>query len=162
MTDFNPYAPPTAEVADVQPPVQASPPLWNPNAAASWSLLLTPVFGSVVQMKNWQALGETRRAAASKAWAIGSLAFFVVMAVVGGLLADSRALDAVTRLLGFLLLIVWYYANGKSQQAYVLGKFGTGYPRKGWGKPLLLAVLALVGFIVAMGLLGFLVDTVTG
>ena len=62
----NPYAPPKAVVADIAPR-QDSPPLWNPNAAANWSLLLSPAFGAFLHMKNWEELGEPAKAAASKA-----------------------------------------------------------------------------------------------
>ena len=51
----NPYAPPKAEVADVGR-TEVAPALWNPNAAASWSLLFSPAFGAFLHMKNWQAL----------------------------------------------------------------------------------------------------------
>ncbi len=53
-------------------------------------------------------------------------------------------------------------ANGKSQQAYALGKFGKTYPKNGWGKPLLIGVNALIGFMVAMGALGFIFGAVAG
>ena len=59
MSQENPYAPPTAAVADIGTATAAPrPPLWNPGAAASWSLLLSPVFGAILHMKNWQAMGE--------------------------------------------------------------------------------------------------------
>lgn len=32
--------------------------LWNPNAAANWSLLFTPLFGAYLHMLNWRSLGE--------------------------------------------------------------------------------------------------------
>lgn len=163
MTTPNPYAPPTARVSDVHgEATEASPRLWNPRVAANWSLLFSPVFGAWVQMKNWQALGEPARAQKSKNWVIASVAFFVVMTVLAVLLPDTRAMDGITRVLALVLLVVWYYANGKSQQAYVLGKFGKTYPKKGWGKPLLWAVAGLVGFVVAMGAVGFVIGMLTG
>ena len=47
----NPYAPPTARVDDVATG-DAAPALWNPNAAANWSLLFSPAFGAWLHMKN--------------------------------------------------------------------------------------------------------------
>ena len=153
MSSPNPYSPPVARVSDIHP-AGDSPPIWNPRAAANWSLLFSPIFGALVQMKNWQALGEPDRAATSRNWAIGSVFFFVAMTLVAVVAPDSKAVDGLTRLLGLVLLVVWYYANGKSQHAYVLGRFGTTYKKKGWGIPLLWAVAGLVGFVVAMVLVG--------
>ena len=59
---LNPYSPPGAIIDDVM----NAPPLWNPNAAANWSLLFSPAFGAFVHMKNWQALGEPEKAANAK------------------------------------------------------------------------------------------------
>jgi hypothetical protein len=151
MNDHNPYAPPRSEVEVMDTPARAAPPLWNPNAAASWSLFFTPVFGAILNMKNWQALGETQKAASSRSWAIGSLAYFVVMALVSAFLTKS---DGLNRAASIALLITWYYASGKRQQAYVVARFGKDYPRRGWTKPLLLGVAGIVGFIVALGVLG--------
>lgn len=155
----NPYAPPRAEVADVVQavPVEAAPALWNPRAAVNWSLLFTPVFGALLHMRNWQALGEPQRAARSKAWAWGSFAFFIALTVVSAVLPDSRAMDGVSRIGGLALLVSWYYAAGKEQQAYVLVRFGKGYPRKGWGKPLLLGVAGIAAFLFAAVVVGLLV-----
>ena len=156
----NPYSPPTSEVADVRP-TEDSPPLWNPRVAANWSLLFSPAFGALVQMKNWEALGEPKRASKSKNWAVGSVAFFVVMTLAAIFAPDSKPIDGLTRLLALVLLVVWYYASGKSQHAYVLARFGATYKKKGWGKPLLYAVLALIGFMVAMGIVGFAIGALT-
>jgi hypothetical protein len=161
MTLPNPYAPPGAEVADIKR-LEDAPALWNPRAAANWSLLFSPVFGAFVHMKNWQALGESSQADKSRAWAIGCVAFFVVVALLGGLFPESKGLDASSRALAIALLVAWYYASGKSQQVYVDAKFGKTYPRRGWLKPLLFAVLALMGFIVALGLVGFVVGALSG
>jgi hypothetical protein len=152
--DANPYAPPKADVADVVQG-QASPALWNPNAAASWSLLFSPVFGAALHMKNWQALGEPEKAAASRVWVIAGIAVFVVLALLGAFLPDEKALDAISRAVAIGLLLSWYLAGARHQTAYVKARFGNAYPRKGWLKPLSLAVLAIVGFVLAMGLVGF-------
>jgi hypothetical protein len=157
----NPYAPPAARVADVES-VQASPPLWNPGAAASWSLLFSPAFGALVQMKNWEALGEPGRALRSRNWAIASVAFFSVMTVVTMLLPDVKSMEALNRTFAIALLIGWYYADGKSQQTHVLGKFGKAYPRRGWGKPLLLGVGGMFAFMLVMGVFGFVIGMLMG
>ena len=155
MSTDNPFAPPNATVADVSThAADPAPRLWNPNAAASWSLLFSPLFGAFIHMKNWQVLGEPEKAANAKNWALASLLFFVVVVVLAVVMPESKAVDAIRRFAGFGLLIAWYYASGKAQNAFVLARFGPNYPRKGWLKPLLLALAAVVGFFILGAILG--------
>ena len=35
------------------------PGLWNPDVAGVWSVFLTPVFGSVILLLNWETIGDT-------------------------------------------------------------------------------------------------------
>jgi len=155
----NPYAPPKADVADVVGS-QVAPPLWNPNAAANWSLLFSPIFGAFLHMKNWQVLGEPAKASAAKVWVVVGIAVFVVLALASALVPNEKATDGLSRVVAIALLFSWYFASARHQAAYVKARFGTAYPRKGWSKALLLAVLALVGFVVALGAIGFLVGLV--
>jgi hypothetical protein len=152
---INPYAPPAATAADIQP-TEGAPALWNPNAAVNWSLLFTPAFGAFLHMSNWQALGETEKAASANRWFIFSLIMLVAYAVLGFALMDSKAADGVSRMVGGLYLFAWYFAAAKGQARYVKERFGTTYPRKGWGKPLAIGVLAFIGYVVAIALVGFL------
>jgi hypothetical protein len=151
----NPYVPPKSEVADIVEGGVA-PTLWNPNAAASWSLLFSPAFGAFLHMKNWQALGEPAKAASAKVWVIATLCVLVGFSVLSAFFPDSKGIDTLSRSIAFVLLLSWYYASGKSQAAFIKARFGKAYPRRGWLKPLLLALLALLGFVavvvaVAMG-----------
>lgn len=93
--------------------------LWNPNAAANWSLLFSSAFGSYLHMKNWEALGEVQKAKSSKTWFISSLIFTVLG-------------------LGFFVLVAWYFSIGKKQSIYVKEKFSDNYSKKSWGIPLLI------------------------
>jgi hypothetical protein len=158
MPEQNPYAPPQAKVADIDQLVsgESAPALWNPNAAASWSLLFSPIFGAYLHTRNWEALGQPEKAARSKNWMIASIVCVALLAVVPLFLPDSKGVDALGRAGGFALLITWYYAMGKSQQAFVLGKFGKAYPRRGWSKPL----LAAIGAVIALFVIVFVVTLV--
>jgi small-conductance mechanosensitive channel len=149
----NPYAPPTARVADLQRADEA-PAIWNPNAAANWSLLFSPAFGAFLHMLNWRALGEPEKAASAKNWFIASLVMLVVYVLVTLSLADTKAADGATRGLGLAYLFVWYFAVARGQANYVKDRFGKAYPRKGWGKPLLIALLAMIGYVVFAGAVG--------
>jgi hypothetical protein len=146
---LNPYAPPTAEVADIAGDAKIAPPLWNPNAAANWSLLLTPAFGAFLHMRNWEALGEPKKALVAKTW------FLLSVLLVAGVSLTSvmapRLLNSGVQGIGVMLLFAWYFTGGRPQVSYVRTRFGKAYPRRGWLAPLASAVLMLIG-------LGFVVD----
>ena len=158
----NPYAPPKAEVDDVVRGGATAPPLWNPGAAAGWSLLFSPIFGAALHMKNWKALGEPQKAAQAKLWIWATLAVFVVLGIVSALVDNEKAMDVVSRAVAIGLLVSWYASAARHQTAYVAARFGKAYPHRGWTQPLLLALLALVGFIVAMVLVGVVIGVVFG
>jgi len=160
MTLPNPYAPPATNVEDVTP-LQASPPLWNPRVAVNFSLLFSPVFGAIVQMKNWQALGEAERALKSRNWAIGSLVLLTALNLVD-VLALVKFGGGIGRPMALVLLITWYYANGKSQYRYMTEKFGAQYPKRPWGQPFLWGVAGFVGYVVAVGLAGYVLGMLMG
>ena len=145
----NPFAPPRSEVADVVRG-EASPSLWNPNAAASWSLVLTPAFGAFLHMKNWQALGEPRKAATSRTWLIVILFLLVGVALLSAFLPEGNALNRLSSWAPIALLLSWYFSSARSQVAFVAGRLGKNYPRRGWLKPISLALLAYVGVLAVV------------
>lgn len=154
MDDRNPYAPPQAVVADAGTGEQA-PPLWNPNAASLWGLLLTPTFSAILHMKNWRALGDVARADASKRWAIGTAAFTGSITMLALFLPESPGVDALLRFSGLGVLLAWYYGNGKAQVEHVKQRFGDGYPRKGWAVPLSLGFAAVLALLLLVFLIAF-------
>jgi len=114
-----------------------APALWNPMAAGIWSALLTPIFGSVVILKNWQSIGEQQRVKTGWAW----LAVSVAMIVVFG----------ATYWVHLIYLLTWYFAWPMKQARYVNERWGTNYPKKSWVAPLLVGlgvVLALAAVLV--------------
>jgi hypothetical protein len=148
------YAPPKARLADVAQHEDA-PALWNPGAAASWSVLLSPAFGAFLHMKNWEALGEPDKAAGAKKWVVIYLVTILGLAAVSALLPHNRAIPAILRLTGFVLLLGWYFVSGKPQLEFVKSRYGKQYPRKGWGQPILIAIGMLLGA-------GFVVGFIAG
>jgi uncharacterized membrane protein YfcA len=148
----NLYAPPKAPVADIVQG-EVAPALWNPGAAASWSLLFSPAFGAFLHMKNWEALGEPDKAAAAKKWAVIYLVAIVGLSLAGALLPFNKAIPGLLRLCGFVLLLSWYFASGKPQLEFVKSRYGKKYPRKGWAQPLLIAVGAVIGFVLVVGVI---------
>jgi hypothetical protein len=159
MPEHNPYAPPLAEVADVATG-EAAPALWNPNAASSWSLLFSPIFGAYLHMKNWQALGQPDKAEQCRKWVVGLVAFFVLATLAPVVIKNVAIVDRLGRIGGFALLITWYYSIGKSQQAYVFGRFGKTYPRRGWTVPLLVAVGIFAALIAVVAVFALMLGAV--
>lgn len=134
----NPYQTPEANVG--APPAGDAPPLWNPDAAGAWSLLFTPVFGSILLLRNWQAIGDRARIRSARIWLVVSIliifpAFFI-------------------NYLGLIYLGIWYYAWQSKQSRYVKQRWGRDYPRKKWGMPLLIAFVSL--FVVMVLLINVL------
>ena len=113
--------------------------LWNPDAAANWSLLFTPVFGAYLHAINWRALGKPERAAANIVWLWITVAFLVIN---GGtlFLPESKTVELVMRLAGLGLLIGWYFSQGRPQAKFVKATYGDNYDRRGWGLPILAGV----------------------
>jgi hypothetical protein len=146
----NPYAPPEADVDAVAPPPPSAPApaLWNPNAAAGWSLLLTPAFGAFLHMKNWAALGEAHKADASRKWLVAVLAVFLVMTIIAAALPESRAVNMASQGVGIGMLVAWYFSSAREQMQYVLGRYGKTYPRRGWVVALLLGLAGTMAYFV--------------
>ncbi|MEO6016449.1 MAG: hypothetical protein ABIP46_04275 [Polaromonas sp.] len=130
--------------------------IWNPNAAANWSLIFTPAFGAYVQMLNWQRLGHPDLAAQSRRWfriAVGMLILYIVLSFV---MPDEKVADGAARGLGLIFLFSWYFASARSQAKYVKEKFGSQYLRQSWGKAIGIAALGMLGYFVAVVLAGVL------
>ena len=145
--EANPYAAPTASLADQVVPAPA---LWNPNAAASWSLLFTPAFGSFLQMRNWQAMGEDAKAKASWYWFIATFALIALAMLPTFLLPETHALNKIADRAGFIILLTWYISNGREQAKVVSDRFGKNYPRRPWLVPILVGFAGVIAFLVVI------------
>lgn len=148
----NPYDAPQASLDGTS--ADAVPPIWNPNAAACWSFFFTPVFGAILLTMNWRALGEKKKASASRLWAIISLVLMLLSMIAPAVGGDSLGVRLFTRLVGFALLITWYVASVRGQVRYVREHFGEAYRRRGWLVPIICAIAAFAAVI-------FVVDSVS-
>jgi len=136
MSTNNPYAAPKTTL-EIETHDDA-PPLWNPDVAGLWSLLFTPVFGSILVLKNWQAIGELEQIRAAKIWlAISILTYLVTL---------------FFRPLGFIYIVVWYIGSQKKQTEYVKKRWEKSYPKKGWVVPILLGITSIlvIAFILVL------------
>ncbi|MBL8859555.1 MAG: hypothetical protein JNL28_13690 [Planctomycetes bacterium] len=122
-------------------------PIWNPEAAANWSLPFSPAFGSFLQMRNWTVLGEPDKARASGVWFIASIVMLAAYPVVYLMFADHPQADLGVRLAGFLFLLTWYLGHARQQAKFVKQQYGTQYPRKKWGAPLGIALACGVAYL---------------
>lgn len=132
----NPFEPPRASLE--VPVTQDAPPLWNPDAAGAWSLLFSPIFGSVLVRKNWQSLGEPGKTRVATIWLVAS----ILMLFLTFLFAPF----------GLAYIIAWYFGFQRPQATYVKERWGKDYPRKGWLVPLLSAVGVYVVVVIALAL----------
>ena len=129
ITTLQPQPQPQPQPQQIQRQI---PELWNPNAAANWSLLFSPAFGAYLHMKNWEALNQRDKVKSSYNWFIAS----IILSILG---------------LGFFVLVAWYFSLGKKQAIYIKERFGDHYSRKSWGIPLLIGFsIFIVSIILIM------------
>lgn len=127
------------------PPSSVPPPaLWNPNAAANWSLLFTPAFGAYLHARNAEALGRTDEARANRIWFYLSLGWLV--AVLAGTFVPAIG-DGWYHAISIGMLLGWYFSLGREQARYVKETWQGSYPRKPWGCPLLVGFGGLAAFL---------------
>ena len=151
-------------IAATEPcPDQAACEIWNPEAAARWSLLFTPAFGAYILMRNWQALDQPERAASARRWFHASLAMLMLQIFTSAL--DTRLGTEPLLLLlhpaSLLFLLVWYFAAVRPQTLLVKARFGVGYRRKRWDGVVLGAVVAGAAYACACALLSLLLLALT-
>ena len=135
--------------------------IWNPNAASNWSLIFSPAFGSYLHALNWRTLGEHEKEKSAMAWFYFSLAMLGVYVLLGVFMKTREEADGAARGLGFLYLLVWYFSAGKAQAKYIKEKFGSSYPRRTWGKPLLIGVAAIIGYVFVAVIFGALIGVMS-
>ncbi len=140
-------------------PSDAPPALWNPNAAACWSLLFSPAFGAFLHARNAESLGRPEEAKANRVWFYLSLAYLGVVLIS---IFIPTIPDLVFRGTGIGIFIGWYVGLGKNQIRYVKDTWQDRYQRKSWMKPLVVACACLVGFLFACVPLGALASAVFG
>jgi|SRR5580658_3769343 hypothetical protein len=120
------------------PPTGHPPALWNPGAAAWWSLLFSPAFGAFLHARNADAMGRVEEAKTNRVWFYVWIAYFVV---------TLTPIHVPHGIAGGLLL-VWYFTLGTNQVAYVKETWRDGYERRPWKTPLLTAFCCLLGALV--------------
>jgi hypothetical protein len=102
--------------------------LWGADAAAFWSLFLTPVFGSAIHYLNSRTLGHRQMAA--MLWMLVSLA----VTVLAFHFTFSKRWDPAASFQASLIVsgftFIWYVFSGRSQSAHIVRSFGSQYVKR--------------------------------
>lgn len=112
--------------------------LWNPHAAAIFSLLLSVAFGAWVHAQNWKALGREDKAKESSIWFCVS-----IVGICLGLVYSSIAAAS-----GIALFVAWYFLSAKEQCDFVKNDLSNNYIKKSWAKPIGVLVAIVFAFAV--------------
>jgi hypothetical protein len=128
-------------------PTDAPSALWNPNAAACWSLLFSPAFGAFLHARNADSLGRVEEAKANRVWFYVSVAFLAFTLISVFIPAIP---DGIFRNAGLGLLLGWYFSLGKKQIKYVKDTWQDRYHRKSLARPLLIAFGCLIGLFALL------------
>jgi hypothetical protein len=135
--------------------------IWNPAAAACWSIVFTPAFGAYLLMRNWEVLGERQQAAMARKWYVFSLGLLAVQLVSTALNERLNSQSNVMHWFGIAYLLAWSAAAALPQAWLVRARYGAAYPRKRWDEALLAAVIAGTLYFALRGLLTYLFVALT-
>lgn len=127
--------------------------IWNPNAAANWSILFTPIFGAWLCAKNWLFLGENDKAKASMHWVYGGFLLILLICFIPYSAAVWISLP---------WLLIWYFLAAKKQINYVKEKLPENYERRSWLKPIGIAAACQISFAILFYLALFVIGFFEG
>ncbi len=141
----------TAETADIGNTEAIV--LWNPTAAALWSLLFTPAFGAWLHMRNWERLGQPAKARQSRYWFAGVLLMTLASSAAGAAGALLGREDLVAPWWASLALFgAWAAVSAYPQIQHVDDHHGESYARRSWAAPILIGLVAIaaIPFTIAV------------
>lgn len=135
--------------------------LWNPSAAARWSLLFTPAFGAFVLMRNWHALGEPERAATARKWFHASLCLLLLQVCTRALNYRLGGEPLLIHPASLLFLLVWYFGAARQQARLIEARYGASYRRRPWDGVVIVALIVGAVYALASTLLSLLLASFT-
>jgi len=140
---------PAAPAPAHEAPAAMAPALWDPLATALWSLVLTPVFGSYLQMRNWQALAQPARARRAWLWMLGWLAASVIGWLSAMIAGESPRTGGAIFVAELVLQLAWWAIPTREQFLYARDHLGGRYRRRSWAQPLFVAaaIIAATFFV---------------
>jgi len=111
-------------------PLEPGQALWNPDAAAAWSLWVTPLFGTVLQWLNARTLRDADLARTSLQWvAVCAIATAFAMAHMLQHEQSVASLQVASSLLSPLACI-WYIASGREHSKRIIACHGRRYRKR--------------------------------
>ena len=122
--------------------------LWNPMAAALWSLLLTPAFGAWLHACNWERLGQKEQASQARGWAVAICVVNLVNLAVAAAATANGSDIGIPSWMSLVLLGLWYGMSAHAQVKYVALRHGQAYARRTWGLPLVTGLAAVAAFLL--------------
>jgi hypothetical protein len=109
--------------------------------------------------RNAESLGRLAEAKANRIWLYVAITFLAVTLFA---IFIPRFPPGIVRLCGLGILLGWYFSVAKKQVQYVKETWQDQYPRKTWGKPILIAIGGLVAYFVIAIIFGVINTVVFG
>jgi hypothetical protein len=130
--------------------IQGRPRLWNPNAAASWSILLSPCFGALLHAQNWSTLGNPSMARTNRVffWVLLGIPLISALVVGGLALSGVEVPQFVANAIPLGLLFGWYFGCGKRQVEWTKTNLPGGYEKRPMWKAVLMGFAIVIAFYV--------------
>lgn len=79
-----------------------------------------------------------------------------VRLIIGTFAVAHGLKNPVPNFLGLVLTVVWYLRSGRAQEKYVEEAHRDDYSRKGWARPIIVAVAAALAYFVLAIVIGAL------
>ena len=145
--------PPAGGYCQVEQPASGPvelPKLYNPNSAASLSLIFSPLFGSWCIWQNYKTLGDSVRALRSLIWTIIIAVIYLLLTLIalGGKSVSGGWL---------ILLIVWWLAEELPQEKMLKKRAASlgvdvAYSRRSFFHPVLIGIAAIpsIGLVITI------------
>jgi len=121
--------------------------LFNPNPAASWSILLTPIFGAYIVYHNWKVLDEREAQWHSRIWIIGLSVLYFILLFTPWLEDWATGLETVS-------LVLWYLLECRFQVKWIKNR-EIHYVKQSWLEPLSIGVPLTLGILIISIILYF-------
>ncbi len=138
------------------PPAGAPPAIWNPQAAAYWSLIFSPAFGAFLHARNADTMGRVDEAKVNRRWAYFLIAYLCFTFIT--IFVFIPIPEGLWDLVPIGLLFGWYLSVGKKQAMYVRETWQNGYARRAWKEPLLIASGCLIAILIVFSVAADLVS----
>ncbi len=122
---------------------QEPPRLFEPKWVCAASLLFTPIYGGLLQARNWDSLGNPDEARASRHWVRMSIWLVVLYFVMQVLFRNEPVMTYAGPYFLFVLWAAWMLTSGMRQLRYVKTQVPE-YERLPFGRTMSMGVLGWV------------------